>query len=80
MNDILVVKGLPSSFVSNDMKISSETGAGEAKLFVGSKSKEEEFNSFFEFDSEYRYKFDKENLITNIKKFLLNFGNKIIKK
>ncbi len=80
MNNILVVKSLPSSFVSNDMKISSETGAGEAKLFVGSKSKEEEFNSFFEFDSGYRYKFDKENLITYINQVKLEYAFQKINK
>jgi len=57
------VTGIPSSFVFGDMKLLSEKGAGEAKLFVGPKSKEKEIDHFFEFGSGIKYRFDKSNLI-----------------
>ena len=35
MYDPIVVKALPSSFVSRRLKLAHERGSGEAKLFVG---------------------------------------------
>lgn len=40
------VKAIPSSFVAKNMKLYSDTGAGEAKLFVGSTRNTKEFNEF----------------------------------
>lgn len=58
-----VVKGIPSSFVFKNMKLDTDKGAGEAKLFVGPKSQLEEIENFFKFNEGYRYKFDKSNLL-----------------
>lgn len=57
-----VVKAVPSSFVFGDMKLLTDKGAGEAKLFVGPKSKESEIDAFFEFENGYTFCFVKENL------------------
>ena len=57
-----VVKAVPSSFVFGDMKLLTDKGAGEAKLFVGPKSKESEIDAFFEFEKGYLFCFVKENL------------------
>lgn len=32
-----IIKGVPSSFVFKNMKLDTDKGAGEAKLFVGTK-------------------------------------------
>ena len=62
-NTTFVVKGIPSSFVFSDMKLLTDKGAGEAKLFVGPKSKESEIDTFFEFGEGYNYRFDKQNIL-----------------
>lgn len=58
-----IVRAIPSSFVFNDMKLLTDKGAGEAKLFVGPKSKENEIDRFFCFDENYTYRFDKTNML-----------------
>lgn len=58
-----IVRAIPSSFVFNDMKLLTDKGAGEAKLFVGPKSKENEIDKFFCFDENYTYRFDKTNML-----------------
>lgn len=58
-----IIKGVPSSFVFKNMKLDTDKGAGEAKLFVGSISQIEDINDFFKFDQEYSYRFDKSNLL-----------------
>ena len=58
-----VVRAIPSSFVFSDMKLASDKGAGEAKLFVGPKSKQEEIDDFFQFNTGITYRFDKKNLL-----------------
>jgi hypothetical protein len=58
-----VIKGIPSSFVFKNMKLSTDKGAGEAKLFIGPKSQLGEIEDFFRFNKGYRYKFDKSNLL-----------------
>ena len=60
---IYTVKAIPSSFVFSDMKLLTDKGAGEAKLFVGPKSKESEIDAFFQFGSGITYKFDKQNIL-----------------
>lgn len=57
------VKAIPSSFVFSDMKLMTDKGAGEAKLFVGPKSKEAEIDDFFQFGSGITYRFDKKNML-----------------
>ena len=46
--EIYKVTGIPSSFVFGDMKLLTDKGAGEAKLFVGPKRKEKEIDDFFQ--------------------------------
>lgn len=58
-----IIKGIPSSFVFKNMKLDTDKGAGEAKLFVGPKSQLGEIEDFFKFNKGYRYKFDKSNLL-----------------
>jgi len=58
-----IIKGVPSSFVFKNMKLDTDQGAGEAKLFVGPKSQIEDINDFFKFDQAYSYRFDKANLL-----------------
>ena len=58
-----IIKGVPSSFVFKNMKLGTDKGAGEAKLFVGTKSQIEDINDFFKFDQAYSYRFDKSNLL-----------------
>lgn len=41
-----IIKGVPSSFVFKNMKLDTDKGAGEAKLFVGTKSQIEDINDF----------------------------------
>lgn len=41
-----IIKGVPSSFVFKNMKLDTDKGAGEAKLFVGPKSQIEDINDF----------------------------------
>lgn len=61
--EIYKVTGIPSSFVFGDMKLLTDKGAGEAKLFVGPKRKEKEIDDFFQFETEIKYRFDKSNLL-----------------
>ena len=70
------VKGIPTSFVKSNMKFPSEGGSGEARLFVGNKSKFNELNAFFGIDdSDEKYKkitaytvmFDKNNFLDYMK-------------
>lgn len=58
-----IVRAIPSSFVFSDMKLMTDKGAGEAKLFVGPKSKETEIDDFFRFGSGITYRFDKKNML-----------------
>lgn len=58
-----VVKGVPSSFVFKSMKLDTDKGAGEAKLFVGPRSQLGEIEKFFKFNDGYSCRFDKENLL-----------------
>lgn len=58
-----IVKAIPSSFVFSDMKLMTDKGAGEAKLFVGPKRKEAELDDFFRFGSGITYRFDKKNML-----------------
>jgi len=57
------VKGLPSSFVAANMKLESDRGAGEAKLWVGQMSNAAELDSFFAFDEDFLYTFSQANLL-----------------
>ena len=70
------VKGIPTSFVKSNMKFPSDGGSGEARLFVGNRSKFNELNAFFGLDdSDEKYKkitaytvmFDKNNFLDYMK-------------
>ncbi len=66
MNKLLIP--ISSSFVKNRLKLNEDKGSGESKLFVGSKKKEQEYDSFFRnFDSTNKYCFSKDNLIDYLK-------------
>ena len=68
-----VVRAIPSSFVFSDMKLLADKGAGEAKLFVGPKSRESEIDSFFSFDEGYTYRFDKTNMVEYLHQVKMEF-------
>ena len=68
------VKAIPSSFVAKNMKLYSDTGAGEAKLFVGSTRNTKEFNEFVEYESDCKYRFSKENLLQYLNQTKLEYG------
>lgn len=58
-----IVKALPSSFVASNMKLATDRGSGEAKLWVGQMSNAAELDAFFCFDSDYTYSFSRDNLL-----------------
>lgn len=68
-----IVKAVPSSFVFSNMKLASDKGAGEAKLFVGPKRKEEEIDDFFEFGAGITYRFDKKNMLEYLLQVKMEF-------
>ncbi len=80
MDNILTVKGVASSFVINQMKINTDTGSGEAKLFVGPMNNKNTYDEFFEFNNDYHYKFDKDNLITYLNQVKLEYAFQKINK
>ena len=67
------VRAIPSSFVFSDMKLLTDKGAGEAKLFVGPKSKESEIDEFFSFAEGYTYRFDKTNMLEYLHQVKMEF-------
>lgn len=58
-----IVKSLPSSFVASNMKLATDRGSGEAKLWVGQMSIAVELDAYFCFGSNYTYSFSRENLL-----------------
>ena len=70
---IYTVKAIPSSFVFSDMKLLADKGAGEAKLFVGPKSREVEIDKFFSFGEGYTYRFDKTNMLEYLHQVKMEF-------
>ena len=55
---------IPSSFVSRKLKLSSDKGAGEAKLFIGSTRNIQEIDNFFsDFDDNNIFKVKKTQLL-----------------
>lgn len=55
---------IPSSFVSKNLKLSSERGSGEAKLFIGSTRNIQEIDDFFsDFDDNNIFKVKKAQLL-----------------
>lgn len=67
------VRAIPSSFVFSDMKLLTDKGAGEAKLFVGPKSKESDIDEFFSFAEGYTYRFDKTNMLEYLHQVKMEF-------
>lgn len=55
------------------MKLLTDKGAGEAKLFVGIKSKESEIDEFFSFAEGYTYRFDKTNMLEYLHQVKMEF-------
>ena len=62
MIDRYVVKALPSSFVASNMKLATDKGSGEAKLWVGQMSSASTLDAFFCFGEGYTYTFSRNNL------------------
>lgn len=73
MNNTLTIKSLASSFVARKMKLNDDQGSGEAKLFVGSTKNQVEYDEFFEFGTDYKYAFNKENLLTYLNQMKLEY-------
>lgn len=73
MLETKTVKGVPTSFVANNMKLISDRGSGEAKLWVGQVTNEREFDDFFAFNSDYNYCFLRENLIEYLTQFKIEY-------
>lgn len=65
MNDSLSIsKPLADSFVKRPVKLSKTNGAGEAKFYIGSTDKIDEYNDFFnQFSDQNIYYFKKQNLL-----------------
>ncbi|MEB6113915.1 AAA family ATPase [Kurthia gibsonii] len=81
MYDPIVVKALPSSFVSRRLKLAHERGSGEAKLFVGPTRNEQLYNDFFAFDNQdVKYKFDKNNLLEYLEQVKIEYSYQSIHK
>lgn len=68
-----VIKALPSSFVALNMKLASDRGSGEAKLWIGQRSNSEELDKFFGFNEGYTYSFSKENLLAYMDQVKLEY-------
>lgn len=68
-----VVKALPSSFVASNMKLATDRGSGEAKLWVGQMSNAAELDAFFSFDNDYTYSFSRENLVDYLNQVKLEY-------
>lgn len=63
-----------SSFVKQTNKLSTDSGSGEAKLFVGSKKNEKELLSFFnDFSDDNNYYFEKDDVVDYLKKVFLEY-------
>lgn len=66
---------LATSFVYKDFKPVNDEGSGEAKIYVGSTSEQDDFNAFFGFDGKQklRYKFEKNNLLEYLQQVKLEY-------
>lgn len=73
MDKQLKVAGIPSSFVFSNMKLEHDAGAGEAKLFVGSKKNEKTYDAFFEFGLGYKFKFCKDNILSYLEQTKMEY-------
>ncbi|MCD7812157.1 MAG: AAA family ATPase [Ruminococcus sp.] len=80
MKESRIIKGIPSSFVFKNMKLDTDTGKGEAKLFVGPTSQLAEINDFFKFDQDYRYSFVKSNLLEYLREVKMEYVFQCINK
>jgi hypothetical protein len=59
-----ITTAIPSSFVKRDLKLSEDTGNGEAKLYIGRTDDLSSYNDFFgQWASSNIYKFDMDNLL-----------------
>lgn len=74
MNEqIKVIRGVPSSFVFNNMKLDTDKGSGEAKLFIGPTKKMKKLDDFFKFNAGYKYKFEKQNLLDYLREVKMEY-------
>lgn len=69
----LKINEVASSFVKTNMKISTDKGNGEAKLFVGSMKNEKEYDNFFGFGNGYTYQLEKDNLLTYLREVKMEY-------
>ena len=75
------IVNVASSFVLSRLKILSEKGSGEAKIFVSSIKDEENLDNFFNnFNSNNVFIFEKSNLIDYLKKSYIEYVLNIINK
>ena len=59
-----ITTAIPSSFVKRDLKLTEDTGNGEAKLYIGRTNDLGSYNDFFDqWASSNTYKFDMDNLL-----------------
>lgn len=65
--------GIASSFVKQANKLSTDRGSGEAKLFVGSRKKEELLSFFNNFSDDNNYYFEKNDVVDYLKKVFLEY-------
>lgn len=78
--DKFTISGIPSSFVVKQNKIVTDSGSGEAKLFVGSVSQENEFDELFAFNDIYKYCFLKDNLLEYINQLKMEYVYQVVNK
>jgi hypothetical protein len=71
--EILRIQGVASSFVYNNMKLRNDAGSGEAKLFVGARSKAKEFDEFFQFNKGYQYFLKRDNLLEYLQQVKMEY-------
>lgn len=79
--DELTVNSLPSSFVFRRLKLESDNGAGEAKLFIGSVHNSEKFDNFFEnYSNSNEYLFIRENILLYLEQVKIEYVYQAINK
>src|SRR5690625_4590011 len=72
------VEALPSSFVAKRLKFEKDRGSGEAKLHVGPLNSEAQFDDYFEFGSNIKYRFEKSNLLDYLLQVKLEYIYQVI--
>jgi len=70
-----MIISIPDSFVWKDIKSSQTSGAGEAKLYIGSKNEELVHDAYFNNFTNITCTFDKANLIAHIDRMIAEIPN-----